>query len=182
MFGTDFAMIANMFPTLDRKQIKLKYIIEERAEPVRVRQSVAAKEPVDIEEYSRMTNQEFEDPDKVMAELAAEEKRLREEERQRRANEGYVLEEADIALPSTERDPDAVENTANEAQTGDTDRRDRISSLAETVVTAAVGPKRKQAPQRKTREPVGRGRQAKRGRAVIEGVEERIGPIDEVER
>lgn len=182
MFGTDFAMIANMFPALDRKQIKLKYIIEERADPVRVRNSVVAKEPVDIDEYSRMTNQEFEDPDKVMAELAAEEKRLREEDRQRRANEGYVLEEADIALPSTERDPDAVGDNVDGAQTGEAGRRDRISSLAETVVAAAVGSKRKQAQQRKTKEPVGRGRQAKKGRALIEGVEERIGPIDEVER
>ncbi|KIV80506.1 hypothetical protein PV11_08002 [Exophiala sideris] len=188
MFGTDFAMIANLFPGLDRKQVKLKYIIEERADPVRVRNSVAAKETVDIEEYSRMTNQEYEDPDKIMAELAAEEKRLREEDRQRRTNEGYVLEEADVPLPSTERDHDGIENTANDdteagmpAQTANTDRRDRVSALAETVVAAAVAPKRKQA-QRKTKEPVGRGRQAKKGRGAIEGIEERIGPIDEVER
>ncbi|KAI1607913.1 hypothetical protein EDD36DRAFT_372853, partial [Exophiala viscosa] len=171
MFGTDFAMIANLFPGLDRKQVKLKYIIEEREVPVRVRESVAAKEPVDIEEYSRMTNQEYEDPDKIMAELAADEKRLREEDRQRRTNEGYVLEGADVPLPSTERDHDGVEDAVEE--------ENRISSLAETVVAAAVAPKRKQA-LRKTKEPVGRGRQAKKGRGAIEGVEERIGPIDEV--
>ncbi|KAK5323381.1 hypothetical protein LTR93_005434 [Exophiala xenobiotica] len=186
MFGTDFAMIANLFPELDRRQIKSKFIIEERANPVRVMTSVAAKEAVDLEEYARMANQEFEDPEKVMAELAAEEKRLREEDQRRRVGEGYVLEGADVPLPSTERDADQPEGVGDgEAETAgaNTDRRDRISALADSVVGAAVASKKRQPLQRKTtKEPVGRGRQAKKGKRPTEGVEERLGPIDEVGR
>jgi transcription factor TFIIIB component B'' len=191
MFGTDFAMIANLFPDWDRKQIKLKYIAEDRVDSRRVQECVAAKEPVDLEEYSKMANQEFEDPDKLLSELAAEERRLREEDDRRRANEGYVLDGADIPLPSTERDPNEVDDvvdqdvgagTAARTQAASTDHRDRVSALADNIVAAATGPKRKQTQQRKIKESAGRGRQAKKGRRPMEGVEERIGPIDEVER
>jgi hypothetical protein len=193
MFGTDFSMIANLFPDWDRRQIKLKFIIEERADPDRVRESVATKEPVDLEEYSRLANQEFEDPAKVLAELEAEERRLREEDERRRMNEGYILEGADIALPSTEREGEETEDvvdqdrltatdTATRTGAASTDRRDRISALAESVVAAATAPRRKQVQHRKTKEPAARGRQAKKGRRPMEGVEERIGPIDEVDR
>ncbi|KIW50348.1 hypothetical protein PV05_11944 [Exophiala xenobiotica] len=186
MFGTDFAMIANLFPALDRKQIKSKFIIEERANPVRVKMSVAAKEAVNLEEYAKMANQEFEDPEKVMAELAAEEKRLREEDERRRAGEGYVLEGADVPLPSTERDADGAEGVGDgegETAGANTDRRERISALADSVVGAAVAPKKRQPQQRRTtKEPAGRGRQAKKAKRPTEGVEERLGPIDEVGR
>lgn len=190
MFGTDFGMISNLFPTWDRKQVKLKFLIEEKARPDRVRQSVAAKERVSLQELAQMTNQEFTDPGMLQAELDAEEKRLREEDERKRANEGYIDETADIALPTTERDEDAEEvadeetgsGLATRNQAASTDRRDRISSLAEAVVQAAVTPRRKHGQQRRTKEPAGRGRQLKKGRRPMEGVEERVGPIDEVNR
>ncbi|KIX06550.1 uncharacterized protein Z518_04526 [Rhinocladiella mackenziei CBS 650.93] len=192
MFGTDFSMIANLFPEWDRKQVKLKFIAEERANPARVQECVAAKESVDLEEYSKLANQEFEDPDKLQAELEAEERRLREEDRRRRANEGYEIDGADIALPSTEQDGDEVGNAADEVPVTGTGtvpstqpastRRERISALAEAVVAAAAAPRKNQTQQRKTKESAGRGRQAKKGRKPMEGVEERIGPIDEVSR
>lgn len=175
MFGTDFSLIANLFPSLDRKQIKLKFVAEERAHPARVQRSVAAKEPVDLDEYARMTNQHFEDPAALQAELDAEEKRLREEDERRRTNEGYFVDGADVPLPSTERNDDVGDGIAGD-NTGVTGRQEHIAALAHGVVAAAG---RKQAPPRR-REPVGRGRQAKKGRIPMEGIEERIGPIDEV--
>ncbi|EXJ85405.1 hypothetical protein A1O1_05769 [Capronia coronata CBS 617.96] len=178
MFGTDFSMIANLFPSLDRKQIKLKFLIEERAHPVRVKRSVAAKEPVDIDEYSMLTNQQFEDPAALQAELDAEEKRLREEDERRRANEGYVVDSADIALPSTERDRDHIDG-AESNDTGATGRQEHIAHLARGAVATVTAPARKQGQLRK-KEPLGRGRQGKKGRIPMEGVEERIGPIEEV--
>ncbi|EXJ79612.1 hypothetical protein A1O3_07891 [Capronia epimyces CBS 606.96] len=188
MFGTDFSMIANLFPSLDRKQIKLKFLAEERAHPARVKRSVAAKEPVSIDEYSRMTNQHLEDPVALQAELDAEEKRLREDDERRRTNEGYVLDGADIALPSTERDVDLPEdivgdstgaNTGSLAHPGVTGRPEHITALARGSVTTAAAPARKSTQPRR-KEPVGRGRQAKKGRIPMEGVEERLGPIDEI--
>ncbi|KAJ9642174.1 hypothetical protein H2204_002543 [Knufia peltigerae] len=185
MFGTDFAMIANLFPSFDRRQIKSKFVIEERLNPVRVKNSVDAKEAVNLEEYAKMSDQQFEDPSKLMAELAAEEKRLREEDERRRAGEGYVLEGADVPLPSTETD---FEQSSNVVEGDDTTapagaHRERISTLADSVVAGATGPKKRQGAQhRATKEPVGRGRQAKKGRRPTEGVEEALGPIDEVGR
>ncbi|KAL6249651.1 hypothetical protein RBB50_003506 [Rhinocladiella similis] len=185
MFGTDFAMIANLFPSFDRRQIKSKFVIEERLNPVRVKNSVDAKEAVNLEEYARMSDQQFEDPSKLMAELAAEEKRLREEDERRRAGDGYVLEGADVPLPSTEMDVEQGDNIMDGADTvaAAGGHRERLSTLADSVVAGTAVPKKRQGPQhRATKEPVGRGRQAKKGRRPTEGVEEALGPIDEVGR
>jgi transcription factor TFIIIB component B'' len=195
-FGTDFSMIANLFPQFDRRQVKLKFTIEMREDPRRVGECVAAKEPVDIEEYMGMTEQEFIDPEALQAELDAEEKRLRNEDEQRREREGYIRDPADIAIPSTERDEndeEAAEPVEDESDVqhpqnaAANTRRDRISAIAEQVVNTAVGPKKRtaqqqqQQQQRKTRDSVSvRGRQRKKSRMPMEGVEERIGPIDEV--
>lgn len=194
-FGTDFSMIAPFFPQFERRQVKLKYTIELRADPQRVQQCVAAKEPVDMDEYIQLTEQDFIDPAALQAELDAEEKRLREEDDQRREREGFIKDPADIAIPTTEQDDndvEAAEPTEDESdahQPSDSAasaRRDRISALAEQVVNTAVAPKKKHSQQqqqqaRKARDSASvRGRQRKKSRMPLEGVEERIGPIDEV--
>lgn len=191
-FGTDFSMIAPFFPQFERRQVKLKYTIELRADPRRVQECVAAKEPVDMEEYMKMTEQDFIDPAALQAELDAEEKRLRDEDDQRREREGFIKDPADIAIPTTEQDDidtegaDPTEDESDAQQPLDAasgTRRDRISALAEQVVNTAVAPKKKNAPQqqRKGRDAVSaRGRQRKKSRMPLEGVEERIGPINEV--
>lgn len=45
-WGTDFALIANMFPTRNRRQIKLKFKQEERRNPARVNQALKIKKPI----------------------------------------------------------------------------------------------------------------------------------------
>ncbi|OAP59524.1 hypothetical protein AYL99_06822 [Fonsecaea erecta] len=207
MFGTDFSMVANLFPEdVDRRVIKKKYLLELRADPQRVESCVAAKETVSIEDYAAMTNQEFEDPEKVMKELEEQERRLREEDEKRRADQGFVdhVAAADVPLPSTERDDADIDESEmaghREQASADThlatpeaarrgtqapsmDPIDRFSALADRVVQAAVNPKKK--PRRQTKESAGAGRggrQVKKGRRAFEGVEERIGPIDEVEQ
>ncbi|EXJ70589.1 uncharacterized protein A1O5_06659 [Cladophialophora psammophila CBS 110553] len=205
MFGTDFSMIANLFPeSIDRGVIKKKYLVELRADPERVEKCVAAKETVSLEDYAAMTNQEFEDPETVMKELEEEERRLREEDAKRRADQGFVdhLVGADVPLPSTERDePYYIDEngTAIQEEPALTDthsatpeaggrrtqapsmgRRERISALAQKVTHAAVNPKTKQRRQTNGTAGAGHGgRQAKKGRRAVEGVEERIGSIDE---
>ncbi|KIX97015.1 uncharacterized protein Z520_07129 [Fonsecaea multimorphosa CBS 102226] len=207
MFGTDFSMVANLFPEgVDRRMIKKKYLIELETDPERVETCVAAKETVSIEEYQAMTNQEFEDPEKVMKELEEQERRLREEDEKRKADQGFVDHNvgADVPLPSTERDEAGIdeismagqgeqasadahlatpEATRRVTQAPSMDRIERISALAERVVQATVNPKKK--PRRQTKESAGAGRggrQPKKGRRAVEGVEERIGPIDEVDQ
>jgi len=202
----DFTMIANMFPeNIDRMSVKKKYLQERKADAKKIDAFVAAKEPVSMEEYSELTSMEFEDPEKLMKELEEEEKRLRDEDEKRRQEAGFVHDndEADVPIPTTERDDvDEADTTAGEgddqAGTADEDtgtpvathriqapstaRSERIDALAQKVVQPAVAPKKKQ--QRRTRESTGtgRGRGGKKGRRAVEGVEERIGPLDEVER
>ncbi len=204
MFGTDFTMVANLFPeSVDRRIVKKKYLAELESDPERVDKCVTAKEAVSMEEYATMTNMEFEDPDNLMKELEEEEKRLRAEDAKRREDQGYVMnhEDADVPIPSTEiddaGDPVAAdgeeqdEDTATPAPTGrtqapSTTRGERITALAEGVVQAAVTPKKKQT--RKTRESTGPGRGGRGGRGgrkgkrAAEGIEERIGPLEVVPR
>ncbi|EXJ64548.1 hypothetical protein A1O7_00884 [Cladophialophora yegresii CBS 114405] len=200
MFGTDFSMIANLFPeSVDRGMVKRKYLAELQSDPARVDTCVTAKETVSLDKYAAMTNMEFEDPEKLMKELEEEGKRMREEDEKRRADQGYVMtnDGADVPLPSTEtddagaqtvvededqdEDPD-IPASARSAQPPSTARSQRINALAEKVVQAAVAPKKKQ--QRRTRESTGgtrAGRGGKKGKRAAEGIEERIGPLDEME-
>lgn len=190
-FGTDFGMIANFFPGFDRRQIKLKYMAEIRVNGIRVKRCVDAQEPVDTDEYTKMTEHVLLDPAALQAELDAEEKRLRDQDEQRRRDEGLIdnieTDPADIALPSTEVDEDG-ENVAN-VESMAPSRRDRVSVTADQVMSNVVS-RKKQQPQpqpqhqtrRQTKESVGRGRQSKRAKHPIEGVEEQIGPVDQVGR
>ncbi|KAJ9608939.1 hypothetical protein H2200_006710 [Cladophialophora chaetospira] len=200
MFGTDFSMIANLFPeSVDRRVVKKKYVAELQIDAERVDKCVAAKESVSLDEYAAMTSMEFEDPEKLMKELEEEEKRLRAEDAKRREDQGYVMnhDEADVPIPTTETDDVEPQTAEGEDQDEDattpaptrrtqapsTARSDRITALAERVVEAAVPPKKKQT--RRTREPTGTGRGGRggrKGKRAVEGIEERIGPLDEVER
>lgn len=58
-WGTDFEMISSMFPSRTRRQIKNKFTIEERRNPVLVTQALIRKQPVDMEEYARTCETTF---------------------------------------------------------------------------------------------------------------------------
>ncbi|CAD6502370.1 BgTH12-04962 [Blumeria graminis f. sp. triticale] len=78
MFGTDFEMIANMFPNRSRRQIKLKFNAEERANPRKVNRVLMGikTEAIDLDEFQRLGNFELED----VADLRAEEARIEKEQ------------------------------------------------------------------------------------------------------
>lgn len=83
MFGTDFMVISNMFPGRSRRQIKLKFNNEERRDPQRIKDTLLGpREVIDIEEYSAMTNQTYDDPKLIQKELD-EEKRVIEEQHEK---------------------------------------------------------------------------------------------------
>ncbi|KAK0565195.1 hypothetical protein OC844_001349 [Tilletia horrida] len=50
-WGTDFEMIARLFPTRSRHQIKLKFSREEKQNPDRINQAFKTRIPVDLEAY-----------------------------------------------------------------------------------------------------------------------------------
>jgi transcription factor TFIIIB component B'' len=43
-FGTDFSLIARLFPGRSRRQVKRKYLIEDRADPRRVEQAIKSRD------------------------------------------------------------------------------------------------------------------------------------------
>ncbi|KHJ32117.1 putative transcription factor tfiiib [Erysiphe necator] len=76
MFGTDFEMIAKMFPHRSRRQIKLKFNAEERSNPQKVNRVLMGikTEEIDLDEFQRLGNLELEDLADIKAEQAQVEK------------------------------------------------------------------------------------------------------------
>ncbi|RKF82105.1 subunit of RNA polymerase III transcription factor [Golovinomyces cichoracearum] len=72
MFGTDFEMIANMFPNRSRRQIKLKFNAEERCNPQKLNRVLMGikTEAIDLDEFQRLGNLELEDLAVINAEQA----------------------------------------------------------------------------------------------------------------
>ncbi|TQS38923.1 hypothetical protein Golomagni_00561, partial [Golovinomyces magnicellulatus] len=72
MFGTDFEMIAHMFPHRSRRQIKLKFNAEERCNPQKLNRVLMGikTEAIDLDEFQRLGNLELEDLAVINAEQA----------------------------------------------------------------------------------------------------------------
>ncbi len=70
-FGTDFQMIAGLFPHRSRRQIKLKFNKEERDNPARINRALTGvKDPIDLEEWQKMGDTKLEDLAVIQAEQA----------------------------------------------------------------------------------------------------------------
>lgn len=67
-FGTDFSMLAQLFPARDRKQLKNKFKVEERCNLLKVEMALRERKPIDMEEFE---------------ERLEEGKRVREEKKRR---------------------------------------------------------------------------------------------------
>ncbi|VEU20455.1 DEKNAAC101368 [Brettanomyces naardenensis] len=73
MWGTDFGLIAHLFPYRDRKQVKAKFNLEERRHPHLIEFALVRKLSVNIDEYSGKSGKEF----KTLTEYNAELKDLK---------------------------------------------------------------------------------------------------------
>lgn len=72
LWGTDFGLIAKLFPYRTRRQVKSKFLTLERVHPHLIEFALLRKLPVDIEEYSGKSGMEFkslEEYNREMAEL-----------------------------------------------------------------------------------------------------------------
>ena len=86
IFGADFTIIQKMFPNRTRRQIKLKFVREERTDPVRIKEVMVGptedKLPMTLQQYAEWTGLDegdFREPEELEAELAAEWERQRKE-------------------------------------------------------------------------------------------------------
>lgn len=81
MFGTDFGMISKMFPGRTRRAIKLKFSKEEKLDKEKIKETLLGKRmPVNMEEFSKLTNTIYNDPAELERELEEDRKRLEEEQ------------------------------------------------------------------------------------------------------
>ena len=186
MFGTDFEMIASLFQgAKSRKDIKNHYVREERYNLAKVmeQRGKGNKEQITLPEYHEAVgHSEFIQLKDFEAELAAEEKRLRDEAEEARID--YRPEEADVAIPSTEVDAEGNEVVHEDAEQPPVEPETAAQAAAPRVVESIGQPKQKRQPNpRKARDTSSRApKGGKKARKPVEGVEERIGNIDEVDR
>ena len=170
MFGTDFEIIAKMFPLRSRRQIKLRYNKEERIDPVRLKQALSGKTTeMNLEEYCRLTDATYEDPAIFNAEL--ERKRQEHELEQVRLDEERA-EEARKRREDNERSVEPEEDGNNGSQ-----KENDIQ--AANLVAAAVGKIKKT--KRKAKKPtVGKSNKKSQHSRKVAGEAEVLGPVDEV--
>ncbi|GAV30170.1 hypothetical protein PMKS-003678 [Pichia membranifaciens] len=78
LWGTDFGLIAKLFPHRTRKQIKAKFLLEEKVHPHLIEFALLRKLPVDVREYSGKTGIEFKTLDEYNKQI--QELKLKHEE------------------------------------------------------------------------------------------------------
>ncbi|KAG7882603.1 hypothetical protein KL938_003026 [Ogataea parapolymorpha] len=70
-WGTDFGLIAQLFPYRTRRQVKAKFASEERRNPHFVELALLRRLPVDIAEYAAKTGKDFKTLEEYEAEIKA---------------------------------------------------------------------------------------------------------------
>lgn len=93
LWGTDFSLISQLFPYRTRKQIKAKFVLEEKKHPHLVEFALLRKLPVDIDEYSGKSGRQFKTLDEYNEELANVKQKHDEELKTMAAAKELALEE-----------------------------------------------------------------------------------------
>lgn len=108
MFGTDFFIISKMFQPKTRRQIKLKFIREERLDPDRVNRVLAGEAvPMNLESFAEATGQDlggFKDPRELEEELRVEGEEQRVEIARKKKEMEEAKEQRDIQMAAREKD------------------------------------------------------------------------------
>ncbi|THZ27021.1 hypothetical protein D6C85_08187 [Aureobasidium pullulans] len=109
MFGTDFFIISKMFQPKTRRQIKLKFIREEKLDPDRINRVLAGESsvPMNLESFAEATGQElggFKDPRELEEELRVEGEEQRVEIARKKKEMEEAKEQRDIQMAAREKD------------------------------------------------------------------------------
>ena len=105
-FGTDFEMIAKLFPSRDRHQIKCKYKKEEKTDPHRLNRILLGKpDPIDLADFEELSGEkllDLADIEKEDAETVARQEKVIEE-REKEKRDADAAKKAAIAERSSQR-------------------------------------------------------------------------------
>jgi transcription factor TFIIIB component B'' len=188
LFGTDFELIAGFFgEPWTRRQIKAKFVREERTNIQKIKDTLRERENVNVGSYEALIEGDLVgliDPDVLNAELKAEEARIKQEWAKEKAAETFGADEADRPVASIEdRDASAVvEEEVGRASQTPVPSSVRMGAVSKKVA-AAKGKRQlqKQREQSSMSRTGGPGRKGTRGKKPLEGVEERIGALGDVD-
>lgn len=154
MFGTDFEMISKMFPGRTRRTIKLKFTKEEKLDKDRIKDTLLGERiPVDMALFEKLSNTTYKDPKELEREMDEDRKRLEEEQAKER-------EAMDDAL---------AERAAGAAAEGAAVGNDSSAKENELGGEVAKGKRGRKA---------GAKRKAGRGKGIVGGEVEVLGPLD----
>jgi transcription factor TFIIIB component B'' len=108
MFGTDFFIISKMFQPKTRRQIKLKFIREERLDADRINRVLAGEAvAMDLGSFAEATGQDlegFKDPRELEEELRVEGEEQRVEIARKKKEMEEAKEQRDIQMAAREKD------------------------------------------------------------------------------
>jgi transcription factor TFIIIB component B'' len=106
-YGTDFQMIAGLFPHRNRRQIKLKFNKEEKVNPAKVNRALTGvKEPIDLDEFQKMSDIQLEE----VADIEAEREQFDQEQMTEQAK--HEAAKAEV----TRKKKEAIQNTSAAAR------------------------------------------------------------------
>ena len=169
-FGTNFEMISKLFPTRNRRQIKLKFNNEERKNPIRINKVLMGEpEKIDLDRFEEMSGLKLEE----VAEIEKERQAIDEEhEREAQAREKEKTD-ADLRKKKEIADRSAaarkmLASVDDEPEEGSSGKENRavpsIESMAEAeagfeqgMVAKGKGSKKAQPKSRKKKNPHARG-------------------------
>lgn len=151
MFGADMLMVSSLFPKLERRHVKRKFVREERANPEKLREALFNPIALDDQTYQKETGMELGDPRKLEEELKEMEVDMRRRFEENMAEQGagahhdpVVVDDADIPLPSREVGSVELEvgvglsRGVGRPGTG-TARENRFNNVADDIINDALG-------------------------------------------
>ena len=145
MFGADMLMVSSLFPNLERRHVKRKFVREERANPARLREALFNPIALDDQTYQEETGVELNDPRKLDEELKAMEIDLRKrfettlaEQSGGAHHEPIEIDEADIPLPSRELGSEEPEGVSP-SQSRRPGRNNRFDNVADDIINDVLG-------------------------------------------
>lgn len=163
MFGTDFEMISKLFPGRTRHSVKLKFCKEEKLDQQKIKRTLMGERiPVDMEEYSKISNTTYADPKELERELDEDRKRMEAE---------HAAEKEAIDEIRRQREAEAA---AEGAAVGDDSSAKENRDATQGTASARERKGKKAA---RVKKKSGRGNRADAG-----GQEVVLGPIDEMAR
>ena len=117
MFGTDFYMISKMFPGRTRHSVKLKFNKEEKLNGWKIEATLKGEKlPVDLDDFSKVSNTVFSDPKDLDREMEEDRQRIEKEEALAKAAlEEAEKERADQAAREAAADGEDSSSKENEA-------------------------------------------------------------------